>query len=113
MAHMNLAVQYFRLGRYEESAAESARAFQIGGPQALNFCNLATAQAHLNRFDEAERSARAALRSDSRYLQASLILGFILVDDPATRTEGLKNLEKAAPAFASARLFLERLRAVR
>ena len=112
-AHTNLAVQYFRLGRYEESAAESARAIRISGPQAVSLCNLATAQARLQRFDEAEKSARAAVRLDSRYLKANLILGFILVDDPATRSEGLKNLEKAAPAFDSARQFLERLRAGR
>jgi tetratricopeptide (TPR) repeat protein len=112
-AHTNLELQYFRLGRYEESAAESARAIQISGPQARNLCNLATAQARLQRFEEAEKSARAALRLDSRLLQANLILGFILVDDPLTRTEGLKHLQKAAPAFTSARLFLERLQAGR
>ena len=110
-AHTNLAVQYFRLGRFEESAAESMRAIQIGGPKPLFLCNLATAQARLERYEEAEKSARAALRLDSRYIQANLILGFILVDDPARRSEGLKHLEKAAPAFDSARLFLERVRA--
>ena len=31
-AHTDLAVQYFRFGRIEESIAESARAIQIGGP---------------------------------------------------------------------------------
>lgn len=30
-AHSNLAVQYFRLGRFEESIAESTHAIQIGG----------------------------------------------------------------------------------
>jgi len=110
-AHTNLAVQYFRLGRYEESAAESARAIAIGGPQPLSLSNLATAQARLQRWDEAEKSARAALRLDTSSVQANLILGFILVNDPATRSEGIRNLEKAAPASAPARLFLERLRA--
>ena len=110
-AHANLAVQYFRLGRYEESAAESARAIEIGGPQPLSLSNLATAQARLQRWEEAEKSARAALRLDSSFVRANLILGLILVNDPATRSEGIRNLEKAAPASASARLFLERLRA--
>ena len=113
VAHTNLAVQYFRLGRYEESAQESARAIQINGPQAVSLSNLAAAQAHLQRFDEAEKSARAALRLNSSYLNANLILGFILLADPATRSEGITNLEKAAPAFATARLFLEGLRAGR
>ena len=46
-AHTNLAAQYFRMGRFEESMAESARAIQIGGPDPRNLCNLATAQARL------------------------------------------------------------------
>ena len=112
-AHTNLAVQYFRLGRFEESIAESARAIQIGGPDPRNLCNLAMAQARLRRFAEAEKSARAALRLDSGYLKANLILGSIFVDEPATRGEGVKHLEKAAKEFTSARQFLEQLRASR
>jgi len=38
-----------RLGRFEESASESARVIQIGGPDALNLCNLAIA--HLRHRD--------------------------------------------------------------
>jgi len=110
-AHTNLAAQYFRLGRFEESAEESARAIQIGGPRPENLCNLATAQARLQRWEEAEKSARAALHLNSGYVRANLVLGVLLVDHPATRNEGIRNLEKAAPTFASARLFLERLRA--
>ena len=106
-------MQYFRIGRFEESIAESARAIQIGGPDARNLCNLATAQSELHRFAEAEKSARAALRLDSGYLKANLILGSILAIEPATRGEGVKHLEKAAGEFASARQFLEQLRASR
>jgi len=84
-AHSNLAVQYFRMGRFEESIAESAQAIQIGGPDPLNLCNLAAAQAQLRRFAEAEKLARAALRLDSDYLKANLVLGSILVNEPATR----------------------------
>jgi tetratricopeptide (TPR) repeat protein len=112
-AHTNLAVQYFRLERIEESIAESERAIQIGGPDARNLCNLASAQARLSRFAEAEQSARAALRLDSGYLKANLILGSILADQPATRREGVKHLEKAAVEFASARKLLEQVRALR
>jgi len=109
-AHTNLAVQYFRTGRFEESMAESERSIQIGGPNPRNLCNLATAQARLNRFAEAEKSARAALRLDSGYLKANLVLGSILTDEPVTRGQGVKHLEKAAVEFASARQFLEQLR---
>ena len=102
-AHTNLAVQYFRMGRFQQSIAESTLAIQIGGPDPRNLCNLASAQARLHRFAEAEKSARAALRLDSGYLKANLILGSILADQPATRGEGIKHLEKAAAEFASAR----------
>ena len=108
-AHTNLAIEHFRLGRFEESAEESARAMEIGGPDPLKLCNLAMAQARLRLWEEAEKSARAALRLDSHYVRANMILGFILVDAPATRSEGIKNLEKAAPAFELARMFLQRL----
>jgi hypothetical protein len=112
-AHTNLAVQHFRLGRFQESAAESARAIQLGGPDPINLCNLATAQARLHRFVEAEQAARAALRLDPVYLKANLVLGSILADQPKTRGEGIKHLEKAAAEFASARQFLEQLRGSR
>ena len=112
-AHTNLAVQYSRMSRFEESIAESTRAIQIGGPDPANLCNLAAAQARLHRFAEAEKSARAALALDSGFLKASLILGSILVDEPATRAEGTIYLEKASAEFASARKFLEQLRASR
>ena len=112
-AHTNLAVQQFRLGRFEEAAAESSRAIQIGGADPLNLCNLATAQARLHRFSEAEKSARAALRLDSGYLKADLVLGFVLVDEPATRVEGITHLEKVASEFSSARQVIEQIRASR
>ena len=112
-AHTNLAVQHFRLGRFEESIAESALAIQIGGPDPRNLCNLAMAQVRLHRFAEAEKSVRAAVRLDSGYLKANLILGAILVHEPSTRGEGVKHLERAAAEFDSARQFLEQLRASR
>jgi tetratricopeptide (TPR) repeat protein len=102
-AHTNLAVQYLRMGRFEDSIAESARAIQLGGPDPVTLCNLATAQAGLHRYAKAEKSARTALRLDSGYLKANLILGSILADEPATRGEGVKHLEKAAAEFASER----------
>jgi len=112
-AHANLAVQHFRLGRFEEAASESAHAIRIGGPDPLYLCNLAMAQARLHRFAEAEKSAREAVRLDSGYIKANLILGSILVNEPATRGEGIIHLEKAAAEFASARQFLQQLRASR
>jgi hypothetical protein len=110
-AHANLAVQYFRLDRVEESIAESERAIQIGGPDPRSLCNLASAQARLERYAQAEKSARAALRLDAGYVKANLILGSILTHESATRGEGLKHLQKATAKFASAWQLLEQLQA--
>jgi tetratricopeptide (TPR) repeat protein len=112
-AYTNLAVQHIRLHRFQEAAEESARAIQIGGPDPLNLCNLAFAQFQLLRLDESAANARAALRLDSGYLQAHLVLGAILANDPASREEAIQHLEKAAEKFPSARVNLERLRAAR
>jgi tetratricopeptide (TPR) repeat protein len=112
-AHTNLAVQYFRLDRVEESIAESERAIQIAGPDPRNLCNLASAQARLERYAEAEKSARAALRLDAGYVKANLILGSVLTHEPATRGEGVKHLQKAAAEYSSARQLLEQLQASR
>jgi tetratricopeptide (TPR) repeat protein len=84
---------------------------EIAGPDPLNLCNLAFAQFQMGRFEEAAASARAALRLDSSYLAAHLVLGAILANDPAARQEAIQHLERAAEKFPSARVNLERLRA--
>ena len=112
-AYTNLAVQHMRMHRFQEAADESARAIQIAGPDPLNLCNLAFAQFQLGRFDESAASARASLRLDASYLQAHLVLGAILANDPSTRPEAIQHLELAAQKFQSARISLEKLRASR
>jgi tetratricopeptide repeat protein len=112
-AYTNLAVYHMRLGRFEEAADETARALEIGGPDPINLCNLAFAQFHLGRVKDALASAGAALRLDSGYLQAHLILGTILSADPASRDEAIRHLELAAGKFESARTNLELLRRAR
>ena len=111
-AYTNLAVQQIRMSRFEEAAASSEHAIQIAGPDPVNLSNLAFAQFQLQRFDDAMASARAALRLDSGYLQAHLILGSALARNPADRAEAIGHLELAAKKFSSARVNLERLRAV-
>ena len=112
-AYTNLAVYHIYLRRFEEAAAESARALEIGGPDPLNLCNLAFAQFQLGRLRDALASAGAALRLDSGYLQAHLILGTILAADPGSRDEAIRHFELAAGKFESARTNLELLRRVR
>jgi tetratricopeptide (TPR) repeat protein len=108
-AYTNLAVQHLRLGRLEDSVTDSERALGVGGPDPLNFCNLAVAQFQLQRFAEAEASARAALRLDSGYPQGHLVLGSILMRDPATRDEATRHLQLVAGQFPSARAYLNRV----
>jgi len=111
-AYNNLAVQHIRMGRFDEAAREFARAIDIAGPSPLLLSNLAYAQCRLNRFPEAVASARAALRLDSGYPQAHLILGSILAQDPRTRGESIPHLARAAETLPSARVTLEQVRRV-
>jgi tetratricopeptide (TPR) repeat protein len=109
-AHTNLAVQYLRLERYQEAADEMARAIQIAGPNPLRLCNLAYAQIFLGRKEEAQATARAALRLDGGYPQAHLILGTILAGDKRTVAEAIPHLQRAAESIPSAQGTLNRAR---
>jgi tetratricopeptide (TPR) repeat protein len=109
-AYTNLAVQHMRMHRYQEAAAELTRALQIAGPNAVMLSNLAYAQVYLGRVAESLASVRAALRLDSGFLQAHLILGTILLNDPRTRAEAIPHLELAAEKYPSARDLLEQAR---
>jgi tetratricopeptide (TPR) repeat protein len=109
-AYGNLAVQHMRMRRFPEAVDELTHAMSIAGPNALMLSNLAYAQVNLGRLPESLASVRAALRLDSGYLQAHLILGSILVADPKTRAEAIPHLELAAEKFPSARALLERVR---
>jgi tetratricopeptide (TPR) repeat protein len=112
-AYTNLAVQQIRMNRFEDAAASSEHAIQIAGPDPITLSNLAFAQYRLQRFEDAMANARAALRLDSGYLQAHLILGSVLARNPAARAEAICHLELAAEKFPSARVNLDRLRAAR
>jgi tetratricopeptide (TPR) repeat protein len=109
-AYNNLAVQHMRMRRFEEACRELARAIAIAGPNPMQLSNLAYAQHQLNRLPEAIAAARAALRLDSGWPQAHLILGSILAQDPRTRAESIPHLERAAETLPSARATLQRLR---
>ena len=57
-AHMNLGAMYFRLGRYQDSIAETRRSIALDGPTGLKLCNLAFAQLRLANDAGALASAR-------------------------------------------------------
>jgi tetratricopeptide (TPR) repeat protein len=109
-AYNNLAVQHMRMGRFEEACGAFARAIAIAGPNPMLLTNLAYAHRQLNRLPEAIAATRAALRLDSGWPQAHLILGSILAQDPRTRAESIPHLERAAETLPSARAILQRLR---
>jgi len=107
-AYTNLAAQHMRLHRFQEAVDEMNRAIAIAGPNALRLTNLAFAQINLSLVPEALANVRAALRLDSSYAQAHLILGSILAGDRRTLSEAIPHLERAAEIFPSARAALER-----
>jgi tetratricopeptide (TPR) repeat protein len=110
-AHVNLGVQYIRMGRYEAAAEELGRAIQIAGPTSITLCNLAWVQMRLGRRDQAIESVRAGLRLDQASPQGHLILGNLLAMDPRTREEAITHLEKAKDTLPSAAQALANLRA--
>ena len=110
-AHVNLGVQYIRAGRLEAAAAaEIRRAIAIAGPSPVPLCNLAWVQMRLGQRDEALDHVRAGLKLDQGSPQGHLILGMLLVEDPVTRPEGVRHLERVADAMPSARRLLEGLK---
>jgi tetratricopeptide (TPR) repeat protein len=110
-AYTNLAVQHIRLQQYDLAIGESKRAMEIGGEDPINLCNIAFAQFQLRLFEDSELSSRAALRLDSGYLQAHLVLGTLLARNRATREEAIRHLKLAATQFASAQKTLDSVRA--
>ena len=109
-AYSNLAVQHMRMRRFAEAVDEVTHAIAIAGPNPLMLSNLAYAQINLGRVEESVATARAALRLDTDYPQAHLILGSILAANVRTRAEGIHHLELVADRFPSARETLERVR---
>jgi tetratricopeptide (TPR) repeat protein len=105
-AYNNLAVQYMRLGRYEDACQELVKSLEVGGPHPQVLANLAYVQRHLRRYQEALVSAKAALRLDNSSAAAHLVIGSILASHPDTWAEGVKHLEIAAQTLASGRASL-------
>jgi len=110
-AHSNLAVQYMRLGRFEESLAESSRAMEIAKPNVVDLSNMACAQTALHRVGDAIQSARAALGLEPGNANAHYILGSLLAGDRRTLREGITHLVLAADRLPNAQLNLQRARA--
>jgi len=109
-AHINLGAQYVRIGQFEAAITELQRAIEIAGPSPVALCNLASAQARAGKRAVAIESARWALRLDSAFAPAHLILGAMLANDWSTRSEAIKHLERAAETYESARRMLADLR---
>ena len=63
----------------------------------------------LGQRDAALKNVRAALRLDQGSQQGHLILGTLLAVDPATRREGIRQLEQVADTMPSARKILSQL----
>jgi tetratricopeptide (TPR) repeat protein len=63
-AHLNLGVEYTRVGRNAEARAEFQKALEIGPPAAPIYIDLALTSLALGQYHEAEALARKALELD-------------------------------------------------
>jgi tetratricopeptide (TPR) repeat protein len=102
-AHTNLAADYLRLGRFENSIAESRRAIELNKPNAIDLGNIAFAEYSLNRRPEAIAAAREGLSADPSSPKLHYMLGSLLALDRKTLSESIPHLELAAKTIPGAR----------
>jgi len=76
-AHVNLGVQYARLGRGTEARAEFQKAIEIGPPIAPVYGNMALVSLTLHLSQEAETFAHKALELDPDNTAAQRVLQFM------------------------------------
>ena len=107
IAHSSLAVQYARLGKYQEAATESQRAMDLGTANPIDLCNLSFAQAQLHRFADATESARRCLVLAPASPKGHYLLGTLLALDRQTIADAVPHLELAAKTLDSARTQLD------
>lgn len=110
-AHMNLGAMYFRLGRYQDSIAETQRSIAIDGPNSLKLCNLAFAQLHLANDAAALASARAALQLQPGDARAQYVVGLVLYLNHGPMDEVRNRLEFAGRTLPEAKDALEKIAA--
>jgi tetratricopeptide (TPR) repeat protein len=72
--HLNLGVQYARIGRTADARSEFQKALDIGPPVAPIFTDLALTSVFLKQYREAEAFARKALELDPLNRSAQLAL---------------------------------------
>jgi tetratricopeptide (TPR) repeat protein len=110
-ARTNLGAMYLRLGRYQDSIAETERSIAIEGATAPKLDNLAFAQLHLAKDTNALDSARAALRLQSDDARAQYIVGLVLFLNHGPMDEIRNRLEFAGRILPEARDALEKIAA--
>lgn len=75
-AHVNLGVQYARVGRIADALCEFQKALDIGPPAAPIYADLALTSAKLKQFREAEAFARKALELEPENSTAQRVLQY-------------------------------------
>ncbi len=110
-AHTNLGAEYLRVRHFAAARHEIEQALAIGGPNAVDLCNLAMVDAAEQRIPGAVASAQAALRVEPDSATGHYLLGSLLALDKRTAAEGMRHLEQAAATLPAARQALNRLRA--
>ena len=111
-AHTNLAAQYLRLARYEESLRESQRGMEITSPNPRDLVNAALANWALGRAPAALRCAWEAIKMDKDSVGGHMVVGSLLSMHPETLAEGIQHLELVADKSPAAAQNLSKARAL-
>ena len=77
-AHLNLGVQYARVGRTADAHAEFQKALEIGPPAAPIYADLAISSLAMHRYRDGEAFARKALELDPSNTGAQKLLEYAL-----------------------------------
>jgi|GEM_PF-5100932 len=106
----NLATHYYRLKRFTEAETQLKRAIDLDPSSSIAHSNLGAVRLAQGDRQSAEKEARRAIELSASNARARLLLGLILADEPASRTEAIQNLEYAARSVPLAKSIIKSLR---
>ncbi len=110
-AYNNLGARYIRAREPAKALEEFKKAYELDHTSAVVCANMAIAQLLLEKYADAEKSAREAVKLNGTSNKARFALGVALASQsrPGADSEAIENLQAAAREFPRARLVLAQI----